>query len=454
MKKQKYLSFMLTVLFVISVVLTGCKGDGPGSEPASGDTDEKDSGKTVVNFWTPQWGDADQEWWEKNIKAYNESQDEVVVKLEIVPGDAWDQKVVAAQAAGTSPDIMTMNYNKIIFSAEQGKILPLDEYVDPAIFEDLYDNVRDFVSLDGKHYAYPMLGEPSSVLFYRKDMFEEAGLDPEQPPTTWDELLEYGKKLTNGNVFGLAAAGNAVEYGWTHWGLQGMVGAKPVSDDWSEATIVSEEYKELITFWNSLYQEGVLPKQALGPYNDIKPLGEGQVAMQIGGSWSIGQLRTDYPDLLDKIGVAVMPTNDGNQEKTTASLGGWTLTIDGNSKHPQEAADFISWLLAGDEEIMVDFFKNVTKFSKFPARKSVDEVLSADPEGQNDPWRKLIAEKIVPYTVAEPIYAWEFSMSYATALERVMLQGEDIEKSLQTAEKEINDYIKNNNYAGTNPKAK
>lgn len=454
MKIKKYAVLLLSVLMTVSVLLAGC-GDGPG-EPAGGGkkANNKDNeGKTVLNFWTPQWGDKDTEWFEKWIDEYNKSQDEVVVELEVIPGDAWDQKVVAAQAAGTSPDITTMNYNKIVFSAKQGEIQALDDYVDPSVFEDLYDNINDFVSLDGKHYAYPMLVEPSAVLFYRKDLFEEAGLDPESPPTTWDELIEYGKKLTKDNVVGFTAAGNSVEIAWTHWGLQGMMGVSPVNDDWSEATINTPEYKQLIEFWARLNKEGIVPKQAFETgYNDIKPLAEGQAAMQVIGSWAIGQLRNDYPDMLDKIGVAVMPTPDGNVERPTASLGGWTLTIDGKSKHPKEAADFISYLLAGDEEIMLDFFKNVTKFSKFAVRKSVDEKLAADPEGSQDPWRNMIAEKIVPYAVPEPIYAWEISVAYANAVERVALTGEDVEKSLQTAEKEINEYIANNNYAGTNPK--
>lgn len=78
-----------------------------------------------------------------------------------------------------------MNYNKIIFSADQGKIQALDEYLDPGVWEDLHDNIEEFVTYNGKHYAMPLLAEPSSLLYYRKDFFEEAGLDPEQPPTTW-----------------------------------------------------------------------------------------------------------------------------------------------------------------------------------------------------------------------------------------------------------------------------
>src|SRR5690606_3497937 len=105
MKIKKYAVLLLSVLMTVSVLLAGC-GDGPG-EPAGGGkkANNKDNeGKTVLNFWTPQWGDKDTEWFEKWIDEYNKSQDEVVVELEVIPGDAWDQKVVAAQAAGTSPD--------------------------------------------------------------------------------------------------------------------------------------------------------------------------------------------------------------------------------------------------------------------------------------------------------------------------------------------------------------
>src|SRR5690606_5070435 len=105
-------------------------------------------------------------------------------------GDAWDQRLAAAQAAGDAPDIRTLNYNKIVFSAQQGQLKAIDEYVDPAIFEDLYENLNAAVSYDGKHYAYPMLAEPSSVLYYNKEMFEKAGLDPEKPPVTWAEMIE------------------------------------------------------------------------------------------------------------------------------------------------------------------------------------------------------------------------------------------------------------------------
>lgn len=459
--KKKMFGVGLTAL-MSAAILAGCGGTGPGEQPQGDTSGEADGGgevvagdRVTVDWWTPQWSDDETEWIEKWVDEYNNTQEDVFIEMEVVPGDAWDQRITAAQAAGNAPDITTMNYNKIVFSADQGVIQALDEYVEPAVFDDLHDNIREFISYNDQHYAYPLVAEPSAVLFYRKDLFEEAGLDPEAPPTTWDELMEYGKTLTTGNTVGLAAANNTTELAWTHWGWQGMVGASPINAEWSESTINSPEMAELVDFWASLHTEGVLPKQGFETgYNEITPLADGAAAMQITGSWVIGQLRNQYPDMLDNIGVAVVPTPDGDQERPTASLGGWTLTIDGNSDNPQEAADFITWLLAGDEEIMIDFFKNATKFSKFSARQSVDEAINEDPEGADDPWRQLIAEEIVPYAVPEPIYAWDISQSYATAVERVYMTGQSVEDSLAEAENEINQFIENNDYAGTNPRQK
>lgn len=147
-----------------------------------------------------------------------------------------------------------------------------------------------------------------------------------------------------------------------------MIGGHPISEDWSEATVNNDKYKELFEFWKTLYDEKIMPVQMPGGYTDIQAFAEGRTAMTINGSWAANQLKTDFPDVVENVGVAVLPTPDGNQEKTTASLGGWTLTIDGNSEHPQEAADFISYLLAGDTEILVEFFLEMQQNSQSSQR--------------------------------------------------------------------------------------
>jgi multiple sugar transport system substrate-binding protein len=458
--KKKASALLLSVVMVLTLVLAGCGGSGGGGTTGdatdTGTKAEKDTGtggdapkeKVVIDFWANKFEETTDKWFQKWVDEFNKSQDGIQVKLTIVPGDAWEQKMKAAQAAGKAPQVYTMNYGGIAPAASNGQIMAMDEYTDSGIWADLYPNIEEFVTVQGKHYAYPKLVEPSAVLYYRKDFFQEAGLDPNKPPVTWDELIAYGKKLTKDGRYGLHIANNAVEYSWTTWGLQMNSGHRAISDDWSKATL-DESYKDIIAFYKRIYDEKVAPVQALAGYPDMADFGQSKVAMAVNGSWGIGQLRNDFKDILPNVGVAPMPTADGDSTKPSASLGGWTLVMDGKAKNPKEAGEFISWLLAGNPEIMIDFFKT-SQFSKFPARKSVDDALNQDPEAQTDEVRKLIAEKIVPYSVGEPTYPWDISFAFGSAIERAV-QGQDPQAALEQAEKEINEFIQKQDLPSKNP---
>ncbi len=453
--KRRIPVLLLIVVMLFTLALAACGNttdpkNGTPANTADNKSNSKASGnKVVLEFWATKFEDTTDAWFKKWVDEYNKIQDKVEVKLTIVPGDAWDQKMKAAQAAGKAPDLRTLSYNGIVPSVQQSQIMALDDYTDPAIWADLYGNIEEFVMVNGQHYAYPKLVEPSAVLYYNKNLFTAAGLDPEKPPVTWDELIEYGQKLTKDGVYGVHIANNAGEYSWTSWGLQmGAAGHRPISEDWSEA-VVDQGYVDLITFYKQLYDLKIAPAQALTGYTDMADFGQEKVAMSVNGSWGIGQLRNDYKDILDHVGVAKMPTKDGDPNKASASLGGWTLVVDGKAKNPQEAADFISWFLAGDPEIMIDFFKT-SQFSKFPARRSVDEALNEHPEASQDEVRKLIAEKIVPTSVSEPTYPWDVSFKIGEAIERAT-KGQDPKEAAEQANKEINEFIKQQDLASKHP---
>jgi multiple sugar transport system substrate-binding protein len=469
-KKMFKGSWSAWVLVLLSLVLvaTGCgggnnagnnnAGEAAGQEANANAGNAADNAanaepaeKVKIEFWANKFEETTDAWFKKWVDEFNKTSGNIEVKLTIVPGDAWAQKLKAAQAAGKAPDLYTMNYGGIANAAKLEQIVALNDLMDPAVFDDLYDNVRDFVTVGDKIYAYPKLVEPSTVLFYRKDLFEAAGLDPEKPPVTWAEVLEYGKKLTKNGVFGLSTAQNAPDLGWSSWGLQyNAAGHLPITDDWSQADVQNDGYSQLLSFYQEAYQSGIMPKQQLAAYADATPFGQGKTAMHVSGSWSIGLFRNTFKDMVGKIGVAPMATIDGDQTKTTATLGGWTLVVDGKSKQPKEAAAFIQYLLAGDPNIMIDFFKT-SQFSKFSPRKSVDEAMKSDPEASKDAWRALIAEKIIPYSQAEPLYPWDISIAFSTAIESAM-KGTNVDDALAKAEKDINEFIQKQKLAGTNPK--
>ena len=402
-------------------------------------------------FWQQKFEDYQQTWFKKYVDQYNASQSKVKVSLEVVPGDAWAQKLKAAQAAGKQPDVATTNYGGIASGVANGQFAALDGLMPAKAFKDIKDNVSSFVTIKGKHYAYPMLVEPSTVLYYRTDLVTAAGLDPANPPKSWDDLLTWAKKLTAGKVKGMTIASAAPDLGWSSWGLQyNACGHLPISDDWSKAAATDPCFAKLAEFYKALYQGGMIPKQPKVGYADGSPYGNGEVAMMAGGSWVIGQLKNSFPAMISKTMVAPFPSIDGDQTKTTATLGGWTLTLDSKSKVKQGAADFIHYLLGGDPAIMADFFKT-SGFSKYTVRSSVDEVLASDPAASADPFMKIISDKIVPYGKAEPAYPWDISLAMGTAIESSMKNVASVDASLATADKAINDVIQKQSLAGTAP---
>ncbi|HZX01926.1 ABC transporter substrate-binding protein [Kribbella sp.] len=445
-RRYPRLRILVASAVAATLALAGC-----GSSGNSGSSGGK-GGTTEITFWQQQFEPYQQKWFKTYVDKFNASQTAVKVKYQVVPGDTWTQKLKAAQAAGTQPDVATTNYGGIPAGVANGQFAELDGLLPDKVWGDIKPNVSGFVKVDGKHYAYPMLVEPSTVLYYRKDLVTAAGLDPNSPPKTWDELLTWAQKLTKGNVKGMTMASVAPDLGWSSWGLQyNACGHLPINDDWSAANAKDGCYTKLFQLYQTLFQKGWMPQQPKVGYADASPYGQGQVAMMADGSWAVGQLKQSFPAMIKNTAVAPFPSVDGDPSKPTATLGGWTLTVDGKSKKKEAAAKFIDYLLAGDPAIMADFFRQ-SGFSKYTVRTSVDKVLASDPAATSDPFMKIISEKVVATGKAEPAYPFDISLAFATAIESVMKGKSDIPTATQKASDAIDRVIKQQHLKGTAPK--
>ncbi|WP_166351995.1 ABC transporter substrate-binding protein [Phytoactinopolyspora limicola] len=437
------------------LVLAACGSGTPGqpaggNDPTSGGNDPTSDGDVggddaatavVVEMWQNQFSEADNAWYKSKVDAFNAAQDDVQVKLTVVPGDAWEQKLKAAQAAGNAPDLYTMNYSAVLPKARNGELAPITDLIDADRWADLDERFLDAVTEGAEHYAYPMLYEPSSLLFYRTDLFEQAGLDPDSPPESWAELIDAATalKAAHSGIVAFQTAQTGIELSWSTWGLQiNATGHFPISDDWSTSLADDDGYRQLLETYQRLAADGLLAKQPLSPYGDAQPLGEGKLAMMATGSWAISQLLLDYPDIIDDIQVAPLPSLDGDLTKTTGTLGGWSLGVDAKSEHPTEAARAISWLLAEDVDVPLDYFDG-TNYTKFSPRVSVTEAI-AERDTSVNPWLDVMTEEVVPYQVLEPTYDWEVSLAFGAAMEKA-LQGQDIEDALETAHADITKLI-------------
>jgi multiple sugar transport system substrate-binding protein len=406
--------------------------------------------KVQIDFWQRQFEDYQQEWFKAQVDAFNASQDGIEVVYTVVPGDAWDAKLVAAQAANVAPDVATTNYNPIKPGVADGKFANLSDLMPAEAIADIEPWVLDFVTAgDGGVYGYPMLVEPSTVLFYRKSLLEGAGLDV---PKSWDDLLAAARALTTDDVYGMNIAQVAGDLGWSSWGLQyNAAGHLPIADDWSAGRATEQGFHDLAQFYTTLYQEQLMPQEATYGYADCSFFGEGQVAMSACGSWALGQLsgNADWTDVWNDTAIAAFPSIDGDPTKTTATLGGWTLTVDSKSDQPQAAADFVNWLLAGDPAIMTSFFE-AAGYSKYPVRTSVNAALAADPVASQNTALATVTSDILPYAKPEPAYPWDISLAMGTAIEKSM-RGGSIDDALAEANATIETTIAQQGLAGTAP---
>ncbi len=146
--------------------------------------------ETNVTFWQFSTRDADIAAWNDAIAAFEKVNPDIKVNMEIVPWSEQQQRLVSALSAGGLPDVSMLGNNVVAQFQAAGALAPLDDYIaayDKETGDDFAANVwpgdKGYYNLAGKWWASPVNVE-TRALYYRKDLFKAAGLDPDKPPQT------------------------------------------------------------------------------------------------------------------------------------------------------------------------------------------------------------------------------------------------------------------------------
>lgn len=273
-------------LAVSALALGGCAGQGSGG----GDDDTNSDGKIVLDFWNGFTG-PDGPALQQVVDDFNASQDEVEVKTNIMPWDTLYQKVLTSVAGSNGPDIIAMSASRIPQFADEGMFMPVDDYYD--------DEANDTAALapaaveasiyDGKNYGVPVNYAPM-MMYYNKDLFTAAGLDPEAPPATWDEFAAMVPQLaTDGNgdgkpdVYAIALADHETVpiFPSLLWGTGGGI----VSEDGKTSTLGDPESIEALDFWVDMVTEQKASPIGLSGADADKLFQTGKAAIEIVGPW-------------------------------------------------------------------------------------------------------------------------------------------------------------------------
>lgn len=428
----------LSILFILSSLMCACTPP----EGITIDTSEEvvEEGATEVSMWV-----MDFEEWENQINISQRKQinknteDGIQVSQRYISSLDFDDLIRSAYESGDVPDIYMVSYGNIYKEVKAGRTIDMTQYFDS--WGDLTTNAVSGVKFDDKYYAYPIVMEPSTILAYRKDL-----LDKYAPgwsvPKTWDALLSLSSTIKSAapkNVYPFGVP-TGVALAWGSWGMQyAATGGLAINDEWTESRILEPGYTQLAQLWADLYNNRYVP-MASGNYTEaVMDLADGKNVMTTCGSWSIATILNQYPDLKDDIGFAVMPTFDGNQDKVTATNGGWAYVISSECENPELAAQVIKYLVADSKntDLTVDYFTKA-KFSKSSPRKSVQEILVAKAAQQTEVPKEWIdtVNYVADRAILEPIYSWDISVAVEGMLEEAAM-GTRISKCVNDCDAEV-----------------
>ncbi len=442
---KRVLPILLALVMLLTMVPFALAEDTGAIPEAPGPKD----GEKVVEFWCIMWETWNQDWLKWQAYNFNAKEDRpYYVELTLIDGGSWNERLAAARASDSAPDIICADYANVANNYRNGYTLDLKELIPQSAWDDLLDSAKEFITVGGAYAAYPWMMEPAVVMYYDKDAFTEVGLDPDSPPTTWDELIEYSKQLTTADRFGMDIDMSYNFWSWTYT----CNGDYMLTNDWTKANIKSDGMRDFAEFYKSIRNDGYSSQTALKGQNvGVFAVLEERSAISFSGSWGVGAINTDYPEKIDRIGVAAAPTKDGSPFHATS--GGWSFAIDAHAQYVQEAADYIYYMLGSTVENVADFFV-AANFAKFTTRKSVADYLVANTAASTDERIQIIQSDIMPYVIAEPAYPWEVTQNVNNMLASIAIDGVEIDKAFDDCEALINQYIADNNLAGNNPKAK
>lgn len=340
------------------VPLAACGGSGNGGTataegiPAKGTDDG-----TEITLWTR----SPLERQAKNVvEAYNKSHKNQV-KLEIIPNDDMEGKVGGASQTDSLPDILAGDVVRIPYWASEGIFTDITKQIDGLDNKaDLQQGHIEAGTVDGAEYTLPFITDVS-VMVWNKNLYKEAGLDPEQGPKSIDQFVEQAKKVAALNKDGVAGSYLAGQSGGALvFDLFPSVwadGESVMNKDGSEATLdndsmkgVLDAYKELANITNGL---GAGSKEETGA-TWTAPFANGKIGVMPYPNTSTTALFDAEKDGGFEVGVAPIPgTKEG---KTSTFLGGDAMGISKDSKHVAQAWNFLYWLMQSDaqKEVFAD----------------------------------------------------------------------------------------------------
>ncbi|MBO6673751.1 MAG: sugar ABC transporter substrate-binding protein [Rhizobiales bacterium] len=291
-------------------------------------------------------------------------------------------------------DIMTIGMYETPIWGANGWLVPLDGLSDAYNVDDILPAMRGGLSHDGTLYAAPFYGE-SSMIMYRTDLMEAAGLEMPDAPT-WEFIREAAAAMTDrdNDINGICLRGKA---GWGEGGafitaMSNSFGARWFDEDWN-AQFDTEAWANTLNFYKGMMDESGPTGYSTNGFNEnLSLFNQGKCGMWIDATVAASFVTGDDSTVADSVGFALAP--DTGLGKRSNWLWAWALAIPAGTQQQDEALQFIEWATSTDYIELVaenegwanvppgartSLYENPNYTSVPFAQMTLDSILSADP---------------------------------------------------------------------------
>lgn len=413
----------------------------------AGCSKQEDSKKTKVIFW--------HSFVATTIPALNELIDrfenehpDIDIDAQYVPtGDALVQKLITAIQSQTAPDVSWIHADFLDKLIESDAIYPMEHFIkgkDGLTEEEMNDFFPQLLGAFSHKkvlYALPM-DATVLALVYNKDHFRKAGIDPNTPPKTWNDLKEYSKKLT----LDKDGDGKTDQYGfyvpaypgsgplsiwevlqWSPYLWQ--AGGEIIDSTQTKVLFNSEAGVQALTLWKNIYDQLNFSNYS---FTHDMGLASGSISMIMDGPWDLPTFRK-----MKNIDWAVASLPEGPKGKATY-FAGESLAIFKQSKNSEAAWTFVKWVTLPEIQEMFSISSGY-----LPVRKSVLERDSYKAFLETDHAMKSFVEQIKIARQRPTIerYYVNINQFIATAIEQALIGNRSPKQALDEAAEKSNNLL-------------
>ena len=361
---RKFWGVLLVVIMVASMMI-GC-GKSSGTMETTENSTTTNNSTTTDNSATTETNDATESeklsgeitFWHSftqgpRLEAIQAAADsfmkenpDVKINIETFSWGDFYTKWTTGLASGNVPDMSTAQPGHVVEMMDAEAIISVDDLIDDIGRDRFAEATLSEGEKDGVCYSLPLYSH-AQVMWYRKDLLAEAGLEV---PKTWAEFAEAAKALTKDGVYGCSFPCGSNDLMATRF-LNFYVrsgGGSLLTED-LQADLTNDLAIEGIKYWLDIY-ENCSPKDSVNyaVLDQANLYYQGKTAFDFNSGFQISGVETNSPDLVDQIDCAPMPKMNADDPDYGAETSNIPLVVWANSKYPEICKAFIKTLYETD----------------------------------------------------------------------------------------------------------